>query len=98
MTTRREFLRTLVVGLCAAPILAKAIGRAGVPVWVENPAWKDAPYELGFAMSPETWKRFVGDGGKRKPVFVENGTWCYIPDEREIRLDELGHVVDRWIS
>lgn len=59
---RRSFL-SKIIGAAAFGALAKAVPRkpAAAPAeLVPNPAWVEAPHEVHFEMSPETFQRWYG--------------------------------------
>lgn len=82
MNPRRDFFRQLFVGAAALPVVVKAAIEAsegpplvdfksvrfGMPrLWAINPAWENAPYEVHFACSPESFKRLVPHKYSRIP-------------------------------
>lgn len=56
MSNRRQFLRTLVGAIVAAPVLGKVL--ADLPEHRINPAWKTAKQEVHFAFNPA---HYVGE-------------------------------------
>lgn len=91
---RGTFFKSLLTGLIAAPAVAKVIAeteqrpmvRYGEPrLWVQNPAWESAPYEVYFEMSPDSFRRMY-------PYY--RGLSFGI-DQHPLRLDINGDVVDR---
>jgi hypothetical protein len=100
---RRNFFASLATGLAAAPAVVKAVCDGPLPDALTfdklkqirdevmtprvNPAWESAPYEVHFAMSPQSFKRMV----------PQRYVSSYQPNDGDLRCDHSGKIVERFL-
>lgn len=87
---RRKFLITTAVAI-AAPHAAKAALVVSQSPAI-NPAWVNAPYQVAFAMTPETFKSFYST--ERPSQILSDGTYVVYGAGR---LDENFKLVPKFI-
>jgi len=89
---RSNFFKTLGIGLLSAPTIVKVLAEPPKPkqrMWVPNPEWFDAPYEVEFWCYPGTFDRLV-------PAKYTGCTFA--PDNKPLRCDASGCLVEQWID